>query len=191
MKRNYTSENVITQQKATPVPVKTVINKIEENQELNMSLEEDEALATKHLSIEELLAKRNKTKELEMQMKELENEKEKIENEIEKENMFNELYEYCKLPKSEFLLKITYSDGNFREVNVRNYLNAVVKGLGNSNTKIIKWKSLITKTLDSYVWFKTNQDITIRWITKNTENKTDLISFSMLQLKPDKFFEYF
>ena len=191
MKRNYTSENVITQQKATPVPVKTVINKIEENQELNMSLEEDEALATKHLSIEELLAKRNKTKELEMQMKELENEKEKIENEIEKENMFNELYEYCKSPKNEFLLKITYSDGNFREVNVRNYLNAVVKGLGNSNTKIIKWKSLITKTLDSYVWFKTNQDITIRWITKNTENKTDLISFSMLQLKPDKFFEYF
>lgn len=169
-----------------------ILNKIVEQTELsnvnNMSLDEEDKenyMCNKELSTEEIIEKQNKTREIELKMKELEEEKEKIEDEINKENKLKGLYEYFKNPRNEFVFKITYSDDNFREQNVKNYLSAIVKGISNQNAKIIKWK-----TLCPYVWFKTDQHVLIRWVKKSTDPKSELTSFTMLQLRPDKFFEY-
>lgn len=163
------------------VPVSTV--------PLNMSIEEEEESIfdnkEKELSTEEVLEKQKQSKELSEKMKQLEEEKEKIEEELNKENKIKELYEYFKTPRSEFVFKVTYDDENFRENSIKNYLSAIVKNLGNQSIKILKWK-----ILNNYVWFKTDQSLIIRWVNKRINSRSDLASFNMIQLRPDKFFEY-
>lgn len=186
MKNVYAPTKNLQMLNKTPVPPA----------ELNMSIEEEnkenipENIAEnypeeKYLSVEEVLEKQKQTKEIDEKMKQLEEEKEKIENEINKESKIKDLYDYFKNPRTEFVFKITYDDGNFRESSIKNYLSALVKGISNQNNKILKWK-----VFEPFVWLKVEHPIIIRWVKKRTDSKGDLTNFTMFQFREDKLFEY-
>ena len=164
--------------------------KIDENslKEIKIISDEDSEDETKNeLSPSEIFEKQKEAKKIEQQLRELEKEKEKIENELDKENKLKEIYDEFKKERDQFIFKIEFDDSNFHELQAKNYITAVLKGMGKNQGKDIK--ILKTKTLLDYIWFKIDIKITIKWFIRKIEKKENFVGFKITQFRINNFFE--
>lgn len=138
-------------------------------------------------SLEDLQRAQSELDQVTKKMKSLKEEEKKLDN-ILKGTKAKELLNNFKIPRDEFVFKVTYDNGEFYEKAAKNYLNAILKRLCFVQTKseleIIDYKCLL-----DYLWFKTNRKIKVSWLVKKSKPNDNFQSHTITQLRASHFFE--